>query len=229
MVTSAPAFRAPLLPRWVRLDLTEPVRQQLTDAVARMVEEIDPAVREKLRDQLQEQLFTAMTALAADGVTTVFLPTENPAFAAAFPVLAVAPADFTVDGEQMAPMDYLVGLIGAGNSTLIEPRDMVGVRTATDRDSTAQLSSTLGELPADLREAMNPQQLEAATGATRLSREIRYLIGVPESEDRWLEVTASLAVLKSEGSDELLAAITEFADRWVETIEWVPEEDETSA
>ena len=71
--------------------------------------------------------------------------------------------------------------------------------------------------------------IEAATGATRLSREIRYLIGVPESEDRWLEVTASLAVLKSEGSDELLAAITEFADRWVETIEWVPEEDETSA
>lgn len=217
-------FTAVVLPNWVRFDLTQPVKEPLAEAVGAMLADVAPATARRVRPYLFDRLFELLTGLAGAGAMAVFMPAEDPTVASAFPLFAVSPADFAVDGEPMEPMDFLIGLVGGGSATLIEPPGMVGVRQVVDRDTSAALTDELAGLSADMREGLDTERSEAAAAAGRLSREISYVIGVPETEDRWLSITASISVIRGEGSDELLDAVTDFADRWVETISWNEED-----
>ncbi len=216
-------YSAVLLPSWVRFDLARPVKEPLTEAVARMLDGVPSSVARRVRPYLYDRLFATLTQLASAGASAVFMPAENPADASAFPVLSVRPADFVVDGEPMDPMDYLIALVGSGAATLIEPEGMVGVRRVTDRDTTAALRDGLADVPADLAGTLDAAASAKAVQAGRLSREIEYIVGSPESADQWLAVTASISVIGGEGSEDLLDAVTELADRWVENLRWVEE------
>lgn len=220
------AFSAVLPPRWTRFDLDRPVRDALGKVVESMLADVPPAARDRVRRYVFDGLLSSLNQLASSGVVTAFLPADNPAVAAAFPVFAVRPVDFTVDGEPIDPMDYLVGILGAGAATVIEPIGMVGVRRVTDRDTSKALTDAVAALPADMSEHLDAEAAARAGQAGRLSREIEYVIGVPETDDRWMAITASISVVRGEGSDELLEAVTSFADRWVETVQWVEDEDD---
>lgn len=217
-------YAAILLPNWVRFDLGEPIKGPLDQAITRMLEDLPSATASRVRPYLYQQLFGMLTQLSSAGCSAVFMPAENPATASSFPLFAIRPADFVVDGEEMDPMDYLIGLVGSGQAMLIEPTGMVGIRRQTDRDTTAALREGVSNLPAELAGALDGGARAKVAQSTRLSREIEYVIGVPDTGDQWMAVTASISVVSGEGSDELLDAVTEFADRWVETIGWAEEE-----
>lgn len=216
-------YSAVLLPHWVQFDLTQPVAGPLDEAIALMLGDVPRESAKRVRAHLRERLSGLLTQLASAGVTAVFMPAENPSVASAFPVLSVRPADFVVDGEPMDPMDYLIALVGSGAASIIEPEGMVGVRRVTDRDSTAALREALADVPADMADGLDVEASAKAVQHGRLSREVEYIIGVPQSEDRWMSVTGSLSVIQGEASEELLGAVTQLADRWVETIRWVEE------
>lgn len=216
-------FQAVLLPNWVRFDLRQPVREPLTAAVSRMLSGVPVDAAGRVRPYLFEQLFGMLTQLATSGATAVFMSTDNPAEASAFPIFSVGPANFEVEGEPMEPLDYLIGLVGSGAATLIEPEGMVGVRRVTDRDTTAALRDGLANLPAAMAGATDNGDGARAVAAGRLSRAVEYVIGVPQSPDRWMVVTASISALGGKDDQELLDAVTTFADRWVENIRWTEE------
>lgn len=224
----ASKFKVVVPPGWVRFDLSEPVEDSIARATLQMLSEVPVALRGAMVGRLRSTLADSLRGLASAGVVSALMPLEDPSFSALFPVVTIRPADFTLDGEELDPMDYLVALISTGEVTLVDAPEMVGVRYRSDHDGTLALAQELSTLPEDTRVQMKGR--EGLGEKRRIVRRLDYTLGVPDSDDRWMSVSAEIAAITSEETEDGLDAATEFLDAWVGAIVWNDEgvDDEQS-
>lgn len=219
-------FSVMLPPGWVQFDLTQPVGGQVTVAAKEMLSKLPPPMRGELRRQIEPPLTEALANLASGGAVAAYMSAEDPRTAAIFPIVVVRPADFAVEGEVMDPMDYLVALISTGEVALVDPVGMVGVKHMTDRDVSSSVRRALAQVQDDVLDSMEGLDRESFTELREVARQIEYTIGVPETSDCWMVISAEVTADARENAVEALDAVTEFLDAWVGTIIWNEEGDE---
>lgn len=213
-------FEAMLPPGWLVFDLTSPVKGAVSEAVDSMLADVPERARPSVRSQLEQPLVRSFTQLAAGGAVAAYLPVENPATASVFPVVAVRPASFVVDQKPVDPLEYMVALIAAGEAEMAEPVGMVGIKRVVDRDTSGAFRQKLAGVPADLIGMVGDDGRTQIDEARRLTRQVEYTIGVPETDDCWMVVSADISAVGAEGAEEVIDAVTGFLDAWVGTIRW---------
>lgn len=212
-------FEVMLPPGWAQVDLTSPVAEPVKRIVKRMTESLPSDVAASARPHLERRFQAAMTGLAADGVSSAYLPVLDVLQAPVQPFIAVRPVSFDVDGEEMAPLDYLVALMAQPGASLVEPVGMVGVKRTSTSDTGDQIAGALDEVPSDIVVQADQAKLAEAAGSGRTTRHLHYVIGVPDDPERWMAVDASVSALGADSSD-VLDAVEEFIDAWVTTVQW---------
>lgn len=227
-------FSTMALPGWSWFDLSRPVAPDVKAASGQLVAEVPAEARKKVRAEAERSLTSALTDMAGRGVSAAYIATEKPIVANSSPMFAVLSPDFTVDGERLEPLDYMLGLLVSPGSTVIEPPGMVGVRQVTDKRDGPSIDQELAAVPPGLLDAADGQfsvgdVKDALAGAKRWHRELQYLIGVPDTDDRWMVVLATISVVEGKGARELMDLMTVVADQWVTAIKWNASADEPSA
>lgn len=218
-------FSVMLPPGWAQFDLTVPVKGPVRLAVEEMLRNIPDESRDSLRQELLPTITQALTNLSANGAIAAYMSVDNPGTAAVFPVVAIRPVDFSIDGEEIDPLDHLVALVAANEVELLDIPGMVGIRRSVDRDASAAFRAKLTELPAEVKASMGDAGKAAAAEARRLTRQVEYTIGVPGTKDCWMAVSAELSTVAAGEGEDVLEAVTEFLDAWVGTVDWHEEEE----
>lgn len=220
------SYEAVLPPGWVMLDLGLPFGDSLDQAVVAMLSGVPTEIADSLRRNMLKQLRTEIENLAKEGAAAVYLPTDDMLSAVVRPLIVVRPVTFEVEGKQVPPLDFLAGLISQEGTALVEPEGMIGVKRVTEFDSSTQFAKASSRLPAEVLDRIDQQAFGQAVADGRRTRRITYIVGVPDSAERWMAVDASVSVLNGDGAEEALEAVEEFFDAWVCAVRWEVTVDE---
>ena len=213
-------FEALLTAGWAQVDLTTPVADTVDGIVSVMLDGYPTDVAGSLRGHLVQRLRSAMTGLAGGGAIAAYLPVRDGLGAPVRPFIVVRPVSFEMDGEHVAPINYLMALMAQEGTSLVDPPGMVGVKTVSDSDTAGRLSAGLADVPADIMARVDRGGLDGAVAAGRQTRHVHYVIGVPAQDDCWMAVDASVSAPGGSDAKEVLDAVEEFVDAWVTTITW---------
>lgn len=206
-------------PGWQLFDLSEPVEDASRALAATMVVDLPQKVRATARSRIEASVIAALTGLQEQGFLAALLDAHDPTESPSFPIIAIQGTDFIIDGEELDPMDFLLGLLAAGEYTVIEPPQMVGVKRSSQADSGQRLAETAQEL------SRGDIEIDTAS-VSHTTRQVEYIMGIPDLPECWLSVFATFGAPSTDEGHELLDAIEEFTDAWVETISWDVEVDD---
>lgn len=220
------AYEAILPPGWMAFDLTQPVHEAVTQMTTTMLAPVPKDIADAAQPGLVKQLKTALTGMADEGAVAAYLPVDDALDSMVRPVMAIRPVEFQVDGAEITPLDYLAALMAQEGVSLIEPEGMVGIKRVTDSDTGSQFKEAATELPDEILAKTDREGFDEALKTGRRTRQVNYVIGVPDQKERWMSVDASVSAFNVDGVDEALEAIEQFFDAWVSTIRWKDTADE---
>jgi len=198
-----------LLPAgWARIDLRQDLSPQVAALVARSLTRLDDDVAAAGRRALAESLERLVTSARDEGLLDLYFP---------FTAEAGAPAQVTVGvarlvTEESDPMSVLLSV--AATDTTARPVDLdAAVALRTHRRTVSE--TTAGGLGAD-----DELFVGVESGLRRVRREVRYLVGAPDSTRDWFTIVQNVVVPEVEGADEVAEAFEELFDAVVGSFTW---------
>ncbi len=192
-------------PGWVRIDLEGDIDRQVRVLTDRASKGRSPDESARIRAELRTELGTRLRAAADAGVMDVLMPIEESA-GAPTPV-SVAVAAFEIHGEQ-SPMDALLDI--AAHDSTSQPVDLDG--SVALRSTRVRASEAFAQ--ADLSDQ------ERADAASVLRREVRYIVGDPNDDSRWLTFIMSNTLVDEPGPTKVAEAFEELFDELMFTFRW---------
>lgn len=215
-------FTVVVPPEWVLVEPGSPA-DSVRVAVSRMLSGRSSADRAKAGPIIDAQLRSFTSELADRGFSALLLSTRplDPRFRN--PMVLVGP--LSMSDDESSPLDMLVGLAGSDPSAVLLDLDgQVCVRVVRDVAASGIPPEVHEGLPEQLKAELESHPGVASTASAaavgKRTRQIRYLLGVPGSDDKWADVLASLDVPPGPDGEQLGDAYTELTDALVMSFRW---------
>lgn len=248
---TALAFSMLVPPRWTRFDLTQDIETELAEVGRSLVRRV-PLIRQPvMRRVIDEQVVPAIRELAANGADCALMAVDpvdpNPLRPIAyFSTTTVDTSD--IPGGSDAGAGAVLAHLGAEqpDAEVIAFGDLIGLRTRTTVDSSAELAAIAdpivesmrtaeaparadvssvdgpAELPASVETAARSaaSQHDRTTVPAVLTARVRYLIGEESDAARWMTTELSLQFPDTPDGAALADSTIELFDAVVRTLRW---------
>ncbi len=212
-------FSLLLPPDWTLIDPADPA-SGVDEASAAMVRDRPADQRARAQAAVAAQLKALAAEFAGQGFAALALGVSPLDHRFSAPIVVVRPLDLP---DEEDPVNLLVALAGSSpDAQLMEIDHLVGLRLReTDEMPTAEQS--LDALPQGLREELSAhpdaEELVRREGPT-MARRVRYLMGLPNDRERWVEIFASVQCPSDPDGVALADAFTETFDALASSFEW---------
>lgn len=206
-------------PGWVAFDLKRDLAEQIRAWSDGVVADLGTDVRRALRRPLETRMAEFLDGLKERNGSAVVLP-GTPLTDRVSPLVAIRLLEVPPD---TTPMDTLLAVAASDPSaSLIDSDAFVGLRTTDVVDVVVDADTVLDLLPSDFVAPVRADPAKAKSIVGRLSdrkaNHVRYLVGRPDVEDIWLDVTASVGYSAADAAaaDEAVSLF----DTLIKTVTW---------
>lgn len=209
-------------PGWVVIEPDRDVAAAAAEVARGMLRDASPRQRQLAGPLIRERLAATALELGEKDVAAVLIPATSVAELAVHPMLVVRPLTWPEDTD---PVDALVALAASDpTARLLDIDHMVGLRTERVDDVTERTRAAVGDLPAALATLVAEDPTAAgrlaAVAAARQAHRVTYLIGVPNNDDSWVELTGSVQVIPDETGTELAGIMADLFDALAKSFRW---------
>jgi len=214
------AFAINLAPGWLQFDLLGDIDEQIARFARSVWNNAPPATRARAEAAVKEGFGPLFTGLADGGAVAVILAAKPFDGLVVQPMAVVMPLNAP---EGQTPLDLMVAVAASDPSaTVVDLDDLVGLRVMSVADASERVRSGLTDAAAIVGATLVPDDDgrsfdDVAAADTR----VRYFIGDPGDEERWVDVLMSVSHTSLPGSEELADASVELFDAMVSTLRWV--------
>lgn len=203
---------------WSRIDLTrdeDAIRRQVDAVADRLTRSAPPERRVRARGLVMSRLGQVARSLAEGGAVSIMLPMDDPVVVPIRPVIALAPLQVP---EGREPMDVLLSMASADASAeVVDVDGVVALRLSSTDDVTESFVRDAGDL---LEQGGATVESDEPSEDRVVARRVRYLIGVPEDPDRWVDILFSIEHLDDQEQRELGDAAIGLFDELAKTFRW---------
>lgn len=209
-----------LVPRgWARIDAHAELAPQVRALAAVLADGVAGEGGSRRAVGLLVPALTAgLSPLVDQGVASILVPTTALSELPARPLIGIGPLRLPAG---TAPMDALLAVAArVEGARVLDVDHLVALAYMTEQETSGDA------LPDSVRAAgLDPdrEDIEALLRAGQTSLRLRYLIGDPDSADRWAEVTCSVSLPSGQPAEiaRVRTDLSDMMDAFISTFRWV--------